>query len=175
MQETRVRSLGQEDHLEKEMVTHFSILTWRIPRTEESGRLQAMGLQRVTHIWMTCTFTFHHLTVFESDFKWRVMAQCGVDRWWRTCVHTPPPHPLGQACSVSTVELWPLPCPGGWGATSRRAQVTVMEAGSLVPMCQPLPTGDKRRGFHVKNGKRVKTFGEMETSHCLIDFQTKSP
>ena len=50
MQETRVRSLGQEDHLEKDMVTHFSILTWRIPRTEESGRLQSMGLQSHTHL-----------------------------------------------------------------------------------------------------------------------------
>ena len=50
MQETRVRSLGQEDHLEKDMVTHFSILTWRIPRTEESGRLQSMGLQSHTQL-----------------------------------------------------------------------------------------------------------------------------
>ena len=37
MEETQVLSLGQEDHLEKEMVTLFNILTWRIPRTEESG------------------------------------------------------------------------------------------------------------------------------------------
>ena len=39
MQETRVQSLGQEDPLEKEMATHFSILAWRIPWTEEPGRL----------------------------------------------------------------------------------------------------------------------------------------
>ena len=39
MQETQVPSLGQEDPLEKEMVTHFSILTWKIPWTEEPGRL----------------------------------------------------------------------------------------------------------------------------------------
>ena len=49
MQETWVRSLGQEDLLEKEMATHSSILAWRIPRTEETGGLQAMGLQRVSH------------------------------------------------------------------------------------------------------------------------------
>ena len=42
MQETWVRSLGQEDLLEEEMSTHSSILAWKIPRTEESGRLQAM-------------------------------------------------------------------------------------------------------------------------------------
>ena len=49
MQETRVRSLGWEDLLEKEMATHSSILAWRIPRTEEHGRLQSMGSQRVGH------------------------------------------------------------------------------------------------------------------------------
>ena len=49
MQETWVRSLGQEVPLEKEMVTHSSILAWRIPWTEELGKLQSMGLQRVRH------------------------------------------------------------------------------------------------------------------------------
>ena len=45
MQETWVRSLDQEDPLEKEMATHSSILAWRIPGTEEPGGLQSMGLQ----------------------------------------------------------------------------------------------------------------------------------
>ena len=48
MQETQVRSLGQEDPLEKGMVTHSSILTWRMPWTEEPGGLQSMGSQRVS-------------------------------------------------------------------------------------------------------------------------------
>ena len=47
IQETQVQSLDQEDLLEKEMVTHSSILAWKIPWTEKPGRLQAMGLQRV--------------------------------------------------------------------------------------------------------------------------------
>ena len=47
MWETRVQSLGQEDLLEKEMATHSSILAWKIPRTEEPGRLQSIGLQTV--------------------------------------------------------------------------------------------------------------------------------
>ena len=47
MQETRVHSLGQEDPLEKEKATHSSTLAWKIPWTEERGRLQSMGLQRV--------------------------------------------------------------------------------------------------------------------------------
>ena len=49
MRETRVLSLGQEDPLEKEMATHSSILAWKIPWTEEPGRLQSMGWQRVRH------------------------------------------------------------------------------------------------------------------------------
>ena len=49
MQETGVRSLGWEDPLEKEMATHSSILAWKIPWTEEPGRLQSMGSQRVGH------------------------------------------------------------------------------------------------------------------------------
>ena len=49
MQETQVRSLGQEDPLEKGMATHSSILAWRIPWTEKPGRLQSIGSQRVGH------------------------------------------------------------------------------------------------------------------------------
>ena len=49
MQETQVRSLDQEDPLEKEMATHFSILAWEIPWTEESDRLSSIGSQK-SHI-----------------------------------------------------------------------------------------------------------------------------
>ena len=49
MQETWVRSLGQEDPLEKEMAAHSSILAWKIPWTAEPGRLPSMGSQRVGH------------------------------------------------------------------------------------------------------------------------------
>ena len=49
MWETQVLSLGWEDPLEKVMATHPSVLAWRIPWTEEAGRLQATGSQRVRH------------------------------------------------------------------------------------------------------------------------------
>ena len=49
MQETWAKSLGQENTLEKEMAAHFSFLAWEIPWTEEPGRLQFMGSQRVGH------------------------------------------------------------------------------------------------------------------------------
>ena len=57
MFKTRVLSLGRKDPLEKRMVSHSSILAWRIPWTEELGRLQFMGSQRVRHDWATNTFT----------------------------------------------------------------------------------------------------------------------
>ena len=47
-QETRIPSLGRKDPLEKGMATHSSILAWRIPRTEEAGGLQSVGLQSLT-------------------------------------------------------------------------------------------------------------------------------
>ena len=49
MQKIQVQSLGWEDPLEKGMATDSSILAWRIPKTEEPGGLQSMGLQRVRH------------------------------------------------------------------------------------------------------------------------------
>ena len=49
MQETRVQSLGREDPLEKGMATHSSVLAWRIPWTEELGRLQSVESQKIRH------------------------------------------------------------------------------------------------------------------------------
>ena len=49
MPETQVQSLGWEDPLEQEMATHSSTLAWKIPWTEDPGRLQSMGSQRVRH------------------------------------------------------------------------------------------------------------------------------
>ena len=60
-QETRVRSLGWEDTLEKEMATDSNMLGWRIPWTEEPGGLQSLGLQRVGHSFiLTHTHTHTH-------------------------------------------------------------------------------------------------------------------
>ena len=61
--ETWVRSLGQEDPLEKEMATHSSTLAWRIPWMEEPGGLKSMGSQRVGHDWTT-SFSLH-FRIFE--------------------------------------------------------------------------------------------------------------
>ena len=52
-QEMQVQSLGWEDPLEKGMATHSSVLAWRIPCSEETGRLQSLGLQRARHDFVT--------------------------------------------------------------------------------------------------------------------------
>ena len=59
MWEAWVRSLGWEDPLEKEMATHSSTLAWKISWTEEPGRLQSMGSQRVRHDWATSLSLLH--------------------------------------------------------------------------------------------------------------------
>ena len=67
-QETRVRSMGWEDPLE-EMVTHSSILAWRIPWTEEPGKLQFMELQRVIHDWLTLSLFYHFALLLQRNKK----------------------------------------------------------------------------------------------------------
>ena len=58
MQETQVQSLGWEDALEKGMAIHSSILAWRIPWTEDPGRLQSMGSQRIGQDLVTITHSY---------------------------------------------------------------------------------------------------------------------
>ena len=63
MQETRVRSLGQKDPLEREMATHSSILAWKIPWTEEPGRLQsAKESDRTERLTLSLYFFFFYDT-----------------------------------------------------------------------------------------------------------------
>ena len=71
MQVTWVQSLAREEPLEKGMATHFSVIAWRIPRTEEPGSLQSLGLQRVGY---DLHFHFHfretsRLLLKENVFK----------------------------------------------------------------------------------------------------------
>ena len=65
--ETRIPSLGQEDPLEKGMGTHSHILIWRIPWTEEPGRLQSIGSQRVRHDWAINSLLFFFSRVAPTD------------------------------------------------------------------------------------------------------------
>ena len=77
MRETRVRSLGREDPLEKAMAPHSSTLAWKISGTEEPGRLQSMGPHSRTRL-SDFTFTFHFyalekaMATLSSVLAWRI-------------------------------------------------------------------------------------------------------
>ena len=76
MWETRVRSLGWEDPLEKEMAIHFRTIAWKIPWTEEPGRLQSMESQRVGHDWATSL----HFTTLNCGSAGKE-SSCNVGTW----------------------------------------------------------------------------------------------
>ena len=82
MRETWVWSMGQEVPLEKEMATHSSILAWRIPRTEEPGRLQFMGLQSQTRL---SNFTFIHREGNGNPLQYSCLENTmDGGAWWAT-------------------------------------------------------------------------------------------
>ena len=86
-----VQSLGWEDALEKGMATTFSMLAWRIPWTEETGRLQPMGSTRVRHDWVTNAMTTRHSLTFCT--AWDTLA--GYRGYFPLCV-----------CLKGTVLQW---------------------------------------------------------------------
>ena len=65
IQETQVLSLDQEDALEKGMAVHSNILAWRIPWTEEPGKLQTVWSQRIRHNWDSNTTTILNIMTYE--------------------------------------------------------------------------------------------------------------
>ena len=86
MQETQVQSLHQEDPLEKEMATHSSILAWRIPKTEEPGRLQSMGSQK-RWIQLGNSRTRSYLEREKKDSecgKMLTAVRSKWSKWWDT-------------------------------------------------------------------------------------------
>ena len=70
--------LGQEDLLENKMATHSSILAWKIPWTEEPGRLQSMGSQRVGHDWVTSLSLFCGINRIQLQLYSPIMCQFTV-------------------------------------------------------------------------------------------------
>ena len=84
MRATWVRSLGWEDPLEKEMTIHSSTIAWEIPWTEEPGRLQSMGSQRVGHDWATSRSRSRSSIFQDSSEKGERLGSCspcGAHRW----------------------------------------------------------------------------------------------
>ena len=78
MQESQVRSLGQEDPLEKEMATHSSILAWRIPRMEELGGLQSTGHKELD---MTERLHFHFHLIFTLEIPRFFLFPKSPENW----------------------------------------------------------------------------------------------
>ena len=79
MQETWIWSLGWEDPLEKEMAIHSSTIAWEIPWTEDPGRLQSMGSQRVRHDWATSLYRMcmlFLLNIIISGFVSLIWVSC---------------------------------------------------------------------------------------------------
>ena len=83
VQESWVRSPGQEDPLEKGMATHSILHAWRTPWTEEPGGLQSMGLQRVRHDWATDrikkAYCMYQALLDSGYLQWRVK---GTGHWY---------------------------------------------------------------------------------------------
>ena len=80
MQEMQVWSFGQEDPLEEGMATHSSILAWKIPWTEKSGRLQFMGLQRVGYNWVTEHSTLAYISTHSRNVD-TIYTMQGVNKF----------------------------------------------------------------------------------------------
>ena len=78
MLETRVRSLGWEDPLEKEMATHSSTLAWKIPWMEKPGRLQSVGSQKIGHDWVTFTFTLTAFDCADDNKLWKILQEMRI-------------------------------------------------------------------------------------------------
>ena len=98
MQETRVQSLGQEDPLEKEMATHSSILAWKIPWTEEPGRLyspwghkESDTTERLTHNLLKCSLmcSMQTLGVTNGDEEVAPLLAYTISLWHPTTVLLP--------------------------------------------------------------------------------------
>ena len=105
MQKMWIQSLGQEDPLEKGLSPLFSMLAWRIPRTEDPGRLQSMGSWRVGHEGVT--------NIFTPPVTW---APCWTYFGYPRALHTSPSPPHGDSNNSTdtrslkspnyTLEIW---------------------------------------------------------------------
>ena len=109
VQETWVRSLGWEGPLENEMATYSSTLAWKIPWTEEPGRLQSMGSQRVGHDWATsCSLSLFPLTEPMSGSRVDLQPSAEIAL-----------EPTQLSCRGRADNEWPGQCPEGEDSSSQ--------------------------------------------------------
>ena len=116
MRETRVWALGWEDSLEKEMATYSSTIAWKIPWTEEPGKLQSTGLQKVWHNWVSLRAWSQGLIGYLKEFRFGPMAMEShpkvYSEGWKNWINVLGDHSKLQlfSCSVVSNSLAPLDC-----------------------------------------------------------------
>ena len=175
MQDTQVWSLGWEETLEKGMVTHSSILAWKIPWTEEPGTLQSMGSQRVRHTWATeqqySIVLVHHILPIYSSIHGHLggfhvlavvsnalVSMLAGHRWhWGLYCLSQSPE---QSCTLPVVTL--LPCP----LSSSIDGVILLQSRGLRSFCRYcrmcLLLRDAN-ALHAALFSFNNSFGEMKT------------
>ena len=130
MWETRVWSLGQEDPLEKEMVTHACVPAWRIPWTEKPGRLQSMGSQRVRHDWATSLSLSFTMNIGVRVSFWASLVAQPVKNppaMWKTWVRSlgqEDPLEKGKA-THSSILAWRIPWTWGCKESEMTEQLSI--------------------------------------------------
>ena len=114
MQKMRVRSLGQEDPLEKKMATYSSILAWEIPCTEEPERLQSMGSQRVRHDWVAKQQTTNLSSLWTSQVAQLVKNPPAMQETWVWSLGWEDPleeEMAAQSSILAGIITWMIPLP----------------------------------------------------------------
>ena len=127
-QKTQVPSLGREDPLEKEMATRSSILAWRIPGTEDPGRLQSMRSQRVRHDWTNKHLP--HLWNSLLEFTYRAVSGTRMNSsFWSQQQYCQ--LPLSALWNHNLPSLWPQPI--AWQKTTNTRQLWGSHEGLTLP------------------------------------------
>ena len=120
VQTTQVPSLGREDPLEKEVATHSSIFAWKIPWTEEPGRLRSMGLQRVRHSWKWINLPVSLSSVSRKWLLYKLCLYRADQTTWGSQYHEwgpvllpwwtadPKLNPGPSSVAVSTIPAFPF-------------------------------------------------------------------
>ena len=156
MLETGVQFLGCVDLLEKEMATHSSILVWKIPWTEEPGRLQSVGWQRVRHDWSNLAHTCIHLSM---GMKVKVAQSCLT-----LC------HPMDyKSMELSRPEYWsgwPLSSPGEFPNPGIEPRSPALQADCLPVKPQRKPRNTRVGSLSLLQGIFLTQESNWGLLHC---------
>ena len=170
-------SLGWEDPLEKGMATHSSTVAWKIPWTEERGRLQSMGLQRVRHDWATSlSLVFPPRTLaalpsaglrafpcmLMSGVVWRFLLCMGRGR--ARLVPSPPLH-LFPWPHLRMTTPSPLTCAGAMSISTRSPRVLTPDCTRLLRMLLSFPSPSSGQAS-VPGASALPLFSPKTASPC---------